>query len=73
MTAAHKTLPLGTVVKVENVKTGKCVYVTINDRGPYAKGRIIDLSSFAGWLLGIRREGTGKVVIYVHERHEKQN
>jgi len=67
MTAAHKKLPLGTIVKVENVETGKCVYVTINDRGPFVKGRIIDLSSFAGWRLGIRRKGTGKVVIYTKQ------
>ena len=64
MTAAHKTLPLGTFVKVVNVETGKCVYVTINDRGPFVKNRIIDLSSFAGWRLGIRHKGTGKVLIY---------
>jgi rare lipoprotein A len=68
MTAAHKTLPLGTVVKVENVKTGKCVYVRINDRGPFVKGRILDLSEFAAWRLGIRRAGTGKVVIYTKPR-----
>ena len=49
MTAAHKTLPFGTKVKVTNVKNGKSVIVTINDRGPFVKGRIIDMSksSFA--------------------------
>ena len=49
MTSAHKTLPFGTKVKVTNVKNGKSVIVTINDRGPFVKGRIIDMSksSFA--------------------------
>ena len=63
MTAAHKTLPLGSVVKVENQKTGKVIKVTINDRGPYVRGRIIDLSKAAGRQLGIIPAGTGKVCI----------
>jgi rare lipoprotein A len=63
MTAAHKTLPLGSVVKVENQKTGKVIRVTINDRGPYVRGRIIDLSKAAGRQLGIIPAGTGKVCI----------
>jgi peptidoglycan lytic transglycosylase len=46
-TAAHKTLPLGSKVKVTNIKNGKSVIVKINDRGPYVKGRIIDLTWFA--------------------------
>ena len=44
LTAAHKTLPFGTKVKVTNVRTGQSVIVRINDRGPYIKGRIIDLT-----------------------------
>ncbi|MEP7240324.1 MAG: septal ring lytic transglycosylase RlpA family protein [Devosia sp.] len=63
MTAAHKTLPLGTVVKVVNQSTGKSIQVTINDRGPYIKGRIIDLSKAAGRQLGIIPAGTGKVCV----------
>jgi rare lipoprotein A len=63
MTAAHKTLPMGSVVKVVNQKTGKAIQVTINDRGPYIKGRIIDLSKAAGRQLGIIPAGTGKVCI----------
>jgi uncharacterized protein YabE (DUF348 family) len=47
MTAAHKTLPFGTVVRVENLANGRTITVTINDRGPYASGRIIDLSDEA--------------------------
>jgi peptidoglycan lytic transglycosylase len=64
MTAAHKTLPLGSVVKVVNVRTGRSIQVTINDRGPYIKGRIIDLSKAAGRQLGIIPAGTGQVCLY---------
>ncbi len=63
MTAAHKTLPLGTVVKVTNQRTGKSIKVTINDRGPYAKGRIIDLSKAAAARLGTKDAGVGKVCV----------
>jgi len=63
MTAAHKSLPFGTVVKVVNQKTGKSVTVKINDRGPYHGGRIIDLSKAAATRLGIIAAGTGKVCI----------
>lgn len=63
MTAAHKTLPFGTVVRVTNQKTGKSVTVKINDRGPYHGGRIIDLSKAAADKLGIIAAGTGKVCI----------
>jgi rare lipoprotein A len=61
MTAAHKTLPFGTKVKVVNQKTGKSVTVKINDRGPYHGGRVIDLSKAAASQLGIIKAGTGKV------------
>ena len=47
LTAAHKTLPFGTKVKVTNKKNGKAVFVRINDRGPFIKGRVIDLSKAA--------------------------
>ena len=63
MTAAHKTLPLGSVVKVVNQRTGKSIRVTINDRGPYIKGRIIDLSKAAATRLGFKNAGTAKVCI----------
>ncbi len=53
LTCAHKTLPFGTRVLVENPKTGKSVIVKVNDRGPYAKGRIFDLSRGAAQKLGI--------------------
>lgn len=53
MTAAHTTLPFNTKVRVKNVKNGRTVVVRINDRGPFIKGRIIDLSSVAARCLGI--------------------
>lgn len=63
MTAAHKSLPFGSMVKVVNQKTGKSITVEINDRGPYHGGRIIDLSKAAANRLGIIQAGTGKVCI----------
>ena len=61
MTAAHKTLPFGTLVRVESPSTGKSVVVRINDRGPYAKGRIIDLSRAAATQLGVKDMGVYRV------------
>ncbi len=52
-TAAHKTLPFGTKLKVTHAKTGKSVVVRINDRGPYAHGRVIDLSRASARAIGI--------------------
>lgn len=63
MTAAHKTLPMGTIVKVKNQRTGKTIKVRINDRGPYAKGRVIDLSKAAAARLGTKNAGVAKVCI----------
>lgn len=62
-TAAHKTLPLGTVVVVERLDTGKQVRVVINDRGPYAGGRIIDLSRRAARRLDMLDDGTARVQV----------
>jgi rare lipoprotein A len=53
MTAAHRTLPFGTLVRVVNPRTGRSAVVRINDRGPYARGRIIDLSQASAEALGI--------------------
>lgn len=63
MTAAHKSLPLPTYAKVTNIKNGKEVIVKINDRGPFVKDRLIDLSYAAAKKLGIHASGTGKVKI----------
>ena len=61
LTAAHRTLPLGTRAKVTNLETGQAVHVTINDRGPHAKGRIIDLSRAAARQIGLTADGTSRV------------
>lgn len=66
-TAAHKTLPFGTKVKVTNAKNGKTVTVRINDRGPFVEGRIIDLSKKAARKLGMLNDG----VVNVEIRYKK--
>jgi len=64
-TAAHKTLPLGSLVVVKRVDTGERVKVVINDRGPYVAGRIIDLSKKAGRRIGLMEDGHADVRIKV--------
>jgi rare lipoprotein A len=63
LTAAHRSLPLGTRVRVTHLESGRSVIVTITDRGPYVRGRIIDLSRGAARRLGIDRAGTARVRI----------
>ncbi len=63
LTAAHKTLPFGTRVLVHNPRTGKEVVVRINDRGPFIKGRVIDLSKAAAKALGMKGRGHDAVVL----------
>jgi rare lipoprotein A len=63
MTAAHKSLPFGTVVKVVDQNTGRSITVTINDRGPFIRGRIIDLSPVAATKLGFKGRGHTNVCI----------
>lgn len=65
MTAAHKTLPMNTVVRVNNLENGKSIIVRINDRGPFVKGRIIDLSNKAAHEIDMVRKGTAKVKVTV--------
>ena len=65
MTAAHKTLPCGTRVKVTNKRNGKSVIVKINDRGPYIKGRIIDLSRAAAQKINMTKAGVVPVIVQV--------
>jgi rare lipoprotein A len=66
-TAAHRTLPIGSWVKVTNLTNEKSVMVRINDRGPWAKSRILDLSYGAAMILGIRDAGVAKVRLDVIE------
>ena len=61
LTAAHRTLPFGTRVRVTNLQNGKQVVVRINDRGPYKNGRIIDLSKRAAGIIGITYNGVARV------------
>lgn len=61
LTAAHKTLPFGTVVTVKNTTNGKTVKVTITDRGPFVKGRIIDLSEKAAADIDMVNQGVAQV------------
>lgn len=64
-TAAHKSLPLGAMVRVTNLRNGKEVTVRINDRGPFDKRRIIDLSCTAAKAIGLIRSGVGRVKVEV--------
>jgi rare lipoprotein A len=61
LTAAHRTLPMPVNVRVTNLENGKSIVVRVNDRGPFAKGRIIDVSKHAAELLGFYAKGTAKV------------
>jgi rare lipoprotein A len=65
MTCAHRTLPLGSVVKVTDIATGKHVSVKVNDRGPYIRGRILDLSDRAARELGVGGRGLLHVSVEV--------
>ena len=61
LTAAHRTMPFGTKVRVTNLSNGRSVVVRVNDRGPYARGRIIDLSQAAAIRIDIVRAGVARV------------
>lgn len=65
LTAAHRTLPFGTKVRVTNKRNGRSVVVTINDRGPFIRGRIIDLSRGAAGVIGMRSAGLAPVSVEV--------
>lgn len=72
LTAAHRKLPFGTMVKVTNVRNNKSVIVRVNDRGPHVKGRIIDVSKSAAKQLDIIRQGVALVTLEVMVDHEDQ-
>ena len=65
LTAAHPTLPFGTKLRVTNTTTGKSVVVRVNDRGPYIKGRVVDVSYSAARALGMVNSGTANVKLDV--------
>lgn len=63
LTAAHRSLPLGATAKVTNTENGRSVTVEVNDRGPYAKNRILDLSRKAAERLGFKHDGVAQVAV----------
>ena len=65
ISAAHRTLPLGTVVRVVNLKNGRSIECRINDRGPYVDGRVIDMSLGAAKKLGMVHHGLADVMIEI--------
>jgi rare lipoprotein A len=67
LTAAHRTLPFGTRLRVTDVNTGKSVTVRVNDRGPFVAGRVVDVSASAAETLGITAKGVAKVKVDVVE------
>ena len=71
LTAAHRNLPFGTKVRVTDLTTNKSVVVRINDRGPFVKGRVLDLSGAAVSSLGIKKRGIAKVQITVLNKPRK--
>lgn len=71
LTAAHRTLPLPCIVKVTNLQNGRSIIVRVNDRGPYVKDRIIDLSKHGAQLLGYMGQGTTKVKVEILAKESK--
>jgi len=72
LTVAHRTLPLPSIVRVTNVANGKSVIAMVNDRGPFSKKRIIDVSERVADLIGIKQQGTGKVRVEYMPEQSKQ-
>ena len=72
LTAAHRTLPLPTMVQVTNLENGRSIKLRINDRGPFKNGRIIDVSRRAAQLLGFHRRGTAKVRVEIIEDESRR-
>jgi rare lipoprotein A len=71
LTAAHRTLPFGTRLRVTDVDTGRSVTVRVNDRGPFVRGRVVDVSASAAETLGITGKGVAKVKVDVVEAGAK--
>ncbi len=72
LTAAHKTLPLPSIVQVTNLENGRSIKVTVNDRGPYAFGRVIDMSRRGAQLLGFHRKGIARVRVRILADESRQ-
>jgi rare lipoprotein A len=72
LTAAHKTLPMPTLVRVTNLENGRQIQIRINDRGPFVNDRIIDLSRRGAQLLGMENQGTAKVRVQIMAEESRQ-
>src|SRR5579883_2008333 len=72
LTAAHRTLPMPCLVRVTNLENGRAIVVRVNDRGPYARGRIIDMSRRAAQLLGYEGVGTARVRVQILAQESRQ-
>jgi peptidoglycan lytic transglycosylase len=72
LTAAHRTLPMPSLVRVTNLENGRAIVVRVNDRGPYARGRIIDMSRRAAQLLGYEGVGTARVRVQILAQESRQ-
>ena len=72
VSAAHRTLPLPSMVRVTNLENGRSISVRVNDRGPFKNGRIIDLSTRAAQLLGFHQQGTAKVQVEILAPESRQ-
>jgi rare lipoprotein A len=73
LTAAHRSLPLGTKVRVTNIRNGKSVVVSINDRGPRHAGLVIDLSAAAAAKIGMKKTGNALVKLEIVVRHRPES
>ena len=73
MVAAHRTLPFGTKVMVENLRNGRIAIVRINDRGPFVRGRVIDVSKAAAAKLGFVNHGTARVRVSIMDRKSSES
>lgn len=71
VTAAHRTLPLPSIVRVTNLENGRSIIARVNDRGPYVKNRIIDLSQKGAELLGYKMQGTARVKVEILEKESR--
>ena len=72
VSAAHRTLPMPSIVRVTNLNSGRALLIRVNDRGPFARGRIIDLSRRAAQLLGFERSGTAPVRVEIMGEESRQ-
>ncbi len=72
LTAAHRTLPLPSIVRVTNLENGRSLILRVNDRGPFAKDRILDISKRGAQLLGFLNQGTAKVRVEIMEEESKR-